>query len=352
LVGLTKKNPSTNEFNWSGNDPFPFDPVYVLAQVVDGEDSRKLSARSVRFEAEGAPGIDLDLSNETEVAGYLPFRSDPEKGFATYGNVTSELRRSRWFSYWWRWETSQYVGRRIGPRFFTLTTTKYNGHKATNEFSWGPKIICLENTGEDAGFSTFGVEVETHLLTWAPLNNGANDKQKLEILNGETLVQNIQWDSDLEAKAGFALTGSLTTHEGSHFYTFKIPVSQNLSGLKLRITSQKIPSIGQEIAFNESMYKTGCLGWWRVEGIENGIPVSHYRVQLFADFTGIYHVEGRDETWPMSWRLVSECGIVRFYESGFWHPGYEFLARDPLPLPVTGFRTYFLGNEAVRYTKE
>ncbi len=106
----------------------------------------------------------------------------------------------------------------------------------------------------------------------------------------------------------------------------------------IAVSLNQIPTLSQQV-----------VGTWSVQNAESG---QVYTLIVQPGGRGYYDVDGT--TYDMSWQIRSYSNHpgYGFYETGFWHPAFDYLARDPLDYPVTGFRTYDQeGRTAQVYTK-
>lgn len=126
------------------------------------------------------------------------------------------------------------------------------------------------------------------------------------------------------------------------------------------------------VAVDQTAFLTqAALGNWTVQGMEAGdeprlmvlLPdvVGEEPVDLdgdgytdgYIDTRAGYYEVGKNR-YDIRWAIYRmNDGSFELYEWGFWHPAFNYLARDPLDYPITSFTTYGAdGTPAVRYTKQ
>jgi hypothetical protein len=140
------------------------------------------------------------------------------------------------------------------------------------------------------------------------------------------------------------LTDNVTTN-GSGTGSFATNLTGLISGETYYVRAYATNSVGtaygNEVNFttieidSTEIYKALCVGSWTVTGYDPVNPPSTNYLELFADGTGMY-----GGTYPMSWSIQHSVAGYKFYESGYWHPGYDYLVRDRLSYPVNTFNLY------------
>jgi len=239
---------------------------------------------------------------------------------------------------------------------FTITRPDFAPQQVTAEVT--VQAVCIEEG------QIFPGCVDRVEVTPATMTVGVNGTHQLTAraldTNGVELAREVTWET---SDASIAVVGPQSGIVRGEREGGPVTITARVGrGEHARAGTATVTVIAED---STAIYAQAVQGRWTATNLESGEPNT---LEVRADGRGAYIVApddlgycrglggtrvGEHCEYAVTWQIVRANGRYHLYESGFWHPAFDGLSRDPLTMPVTGFTTYNgNGTPAVRYVKQ
>jgi hypothetical protein len=284
-VAVTATNPATETYRTPGQ---PSDgsstTAFVIVQVKQPENGRRLAPRSVRFKAEDmGQFVELSTPDTIAIENLKPRKSTTlPAGFARYLHGDSDTPNvDEYFRYWFRWNVAGYQADPKGPRTFGVEADNYAGTANAKTLKWGPEILSINQT------SASGEPLRYRVTVRAWVGEAAGTPSS-DVSGGGWATGSDWYSYELPSGGLWVSTGSTILDENkstdslyklrSYEFTWS-PTDPSTSGY-VTVRSRAIPSIAHSMPISGT--GAGIYGhpgsWAHSPGTGNtGYDISNFR---------------------------------------------------------------------------
>lgn len=248
-VIITKMNPAVQEYKLNGSRNFSanesdISEAYLLVQLVDDENSNYLTPMVISFDSELNISQSINFqSSQEEIKSFHKKAGKP--GYALLPKSEELSVRNFRYKFWFPWNTEVYRYNPKGQRFVSLEMVDVAGRGCRLALDYGPEILSVVPKIVN-NRHVVSVALRSHLGA----TNGSlffqPDRYKFTIVKADSISfdQNLaQWDKPVANN----VTPIRAKHLQEIDYTFSLPATEDLSKIRLRVTSQLLTNIIHEV---------------------------------------------------------------------------------------------------------